>query len=172
MTDSMSSVLKRLAIGLIGQALPEASAFSTTINQAKNGVIAATVAGALIAAFVMLLCFGLYSYLLSTGMGILPALSVTTVIVGLLAAVSLMIARQHFTRVEQSKRKMEFFPEYQDMGSVVEDIVAGFLEGFQQQAVREELAREREAEATAEVEVEVVEVVKFPKKGAKKAQDL
>jgi len=59
--------MKRIGLAVIGRALPEASALSSILQDVRRGLLATVVVGVLISAFILLLCFRLYQYLLAEG---------------------------------------------------------------------------------------------------------
>ncbi|WP_417320055.1 hypothetical protein [Emcibacter sp.] len=174
MSAEVSELLKRLALAVLGQALPEASALDDIFRHTRKGFLFTIVTGVLISAGLLLACFGFYRFLVTQGLTMAVALSISLGLLILMAVIATLIADRAFRRVEETRRRIGFFPKPnrtkesdRDKGGnsllagadlEPQELLAAFLEGFLQDSHREKTS---ELENNGELPPDVTERATF-----------
>lgn len=124
-------LLKRLALGVIGQALPKASALSGMVQHVRRGLLATVVTGVLFSALLLLGCFSFYQFLLQSNISQAVALSFSAVLLFLLTITSGLVAEKYISKAAQQKQKLEIFPENNLKSAVdLEHLFQAFVNGL------------------------------------------
>jgi len=126
-----SQWIGRLALALLGQALPEPSSLAGIIKDLRRGLLALVVAGVLVSAFIILGCFGLYHALLAQGVTTGMAIGIGAGAIVLMAIIFGLIAEKHLGRVSRAKQKLELFPDASLPADLsFEVLLSAFMNGF------------------------------------------
>lgn len=124
-----SNLIKRIGLAAIGQALPETSALRGIMKHARHGLLATVIAGVLLAAFMLLGCFGFYYFLITEGLSTGAAIGLSAGFIFMLAVISGFIAEKHFSKVEEAKQRLTSFPQSHS-DNQLEKLLTSFLEGM------------------------------------------
>ena len=127
----MNNVSKRLALALLGQALPPSTALSGVGRAAQRGVMASVISGTMFSAFLMLSCFGFYRYLLNEVVSQDLAIALSGGLLLLMAVIASLIARGAVAKVADARESISLFPKTQKQAtSTLDDMFAAFLTGL------------------------------------------
>ncbi|MGB1540155.1 MAG: hypothetical protein ACPG80_04285 [Rickettsiales bacterium] len=128
-------LVKRLALAVVGQALPETSALATLMDDARKALLATVVTGVLLSALLLLAAFGLYLFLVEEGLAASTAVFLGAGMVLLLAIISGLIADRYTARTQRAKRKLGLFPpsdasKPSETRVELEPVIEAFLNGL------------------------------------------
>lgn len=159
-TRHIRSVLtKRVALWLLGQALPHASDLEPHARAALRSLIAGLLAGLMVAIGATAALVALYFYLSAEGLSTNASLGCVSLISFLLAYIAYLGARGSTREVAEVSDSLELFnPEH--AGKLVKSVsavVSGFLEGMAEESEAREKTEVREVKVVME---ELVEVIK------------
>lgn len=129
-----TEMMKRLGLAVLGYSLPETSTLRGLLQDARKGLLATVVMGVLIAAMLLLFCFGFYQFLLSEGVSVGISLSISLFILSLLTFIAGLMANKHVSRLEQTKEKLSPFEGEQSITRLIDTdlLLKEFLAGFNQ----------------------------------------
>jgi len=131
MDRQMQQLLKRFAMAMAGQALPETSALATVLKDAQRGMLATVVTGVLIASIVLLASFGFYLFLQAEAVGQGMAVGLTLGLLALLTIISGLLAGRYVSRTQRAKQKLGFFSKkHEPQTNEFEEIMNAFLQGL------------------------------------------
>lgn len=125
-----STLIKRLALAAVGQALPEASALSATLRVAQKGLLATVVAGVLLAGLIIVGLFGFYLYLVAAGVTQLTAIGIITLILFMLTVISGLVAERYLTKLPEVKQELSPFRGSNGFDLPVQEMLSAFMEGI------------------------------------------
>ncbi|WP_417782259.1 hypothetical protein [Terasakiella pusilla] len=129
-----TEMMKRLGLAVLGYSLPETSTLRDLLQDARKGLLATVVMGVLIAAMLLLFCFGFYSFLMSEGVSVGLSLTISLFILSLLTFIAGLMANKHLARLEQTKEKLSPFEGEQSITRLIDAdlLLREFLAGFNQ----------------------------------------
>ncbi len=129
-----TEMMKRLGLAVLGYSLPETSTLRDLLQDARKGLLATVVMGVLIAAMLLLFCFGFYSFLMSEGVSVGLSLTISLFVLSLLTFIAGLMANKHLARLEQTKEKLSPFEGEQSITRLIDAdlLLREFLAGFNQ----------------------------------------
>jgi ABC-type transport system involved in multi-copper enzyme maturation permease subunit len=148
MEASTSTLLKRVGLAIIGQALPETSALEGMVKSVRRGLLATVVTGVLFGALLLLGCFGFYTLLISEGLSGTTAIVLSAGFLALMSIISGLIAEKHLSKVSKVKKKLSPLegaaPEVN-----IELLFSAFINGLCETDVAENTEPKEKQQATA-----------------------
>lgn len=129
MTQS-NSLMKKLALAAVGQALPETSALTASLKATQRGLLLTVVTGVFVAALLLLALFGFYLFLRSEGVSSLTAICLLSGLLFLLTIITGLMAERHLNKATEVKKELDPFQGMGQLAAPVEEIVSAFVSGF------------------------------------------
>ncbi len=157
-----STLIKRLALTALGQALPPASVLSDAAHHAKLGVIGSVITGAMFSAFVLVGCFMFYNYMLTEGVETQLALAIIAGFTLLLGVIGVYAVNGQVSKAAKLKRKMTPVNR-NSIGAEAETLLHHFISGLCEQPEPKEKAEqelEELSDTVAELEERIVTLYK------------
>jgi len=124
-----SVTIKRIAIALLGQALPENGALAEILKNLRNSFIAIVIAGILISSLILLSCFSFFKLLIVKGFSQWAAIGITGLIIMLIAVLSGLSAQRYARKAKEVRDNMGLFSKNKQLASYIEIAIKAFLEG-------------------------------------------
>lgn len=134
-----ATIIKRLALAAVGQALPEQSALTDALKATQKGLMATVVAGVLIAAFLLLGVFGFYLLLRSEGVSLITSIVLIGAVLFMLSAITVLIAERYLSKAGEVKEKIDPGDAVEQITEPIEQIVSAFINGIFSSPVRREM---------------------------------
>lgn len=157
-TASRSQLLRQLSLWLLGQALPQTDVLRQPMRYALLGMMAASVAGTLLALSIAAGMGVLYFILVQQGLATAASLAVVAGFGVLLALLAYSAARRRMDAIPDTLSELHLFGG-QRTGDVVGDFVAQLLNGFFDGAAQEAKASTQAAARSREEIEEAMEAL-------------
>ena len=140
MPSPLMELWKRLAIGVIGQALPKAPALSRLLKDFIRCLCVSVALAVFCCSLILTGCYALYYYLLAQAVPPLSALLAVSALLVALIGICCLLLNTYLSRLSRARARIGFFPkerEKEEPPLQMEALLLAFIEGMCEQDAAE-----------------------------------